>query len=106
VTFARYNDLTYRILGYSSPEGFDRHGRDIGATLSSFGALTDLRVLDVQPRRLTTTTLTEAMSLNTFVRSFPQPVDIEELARLNRVLPSAVISAGTRIKTISGTPVG
>jgi predicted Zn-dependent protease len=106
VAFARYNDLTYRILGYSSPAGFDRYGREVGATLSSFGAVTDRRVLDVQPMRLTTTTLSQAMSLNSFVQSFPQPVDIEELARLNRVLPSEVISAGTRIKTISGTPIG
>lgn len=106
VAFARYDGVTYRILGYSSPEGFTRFGGEIRATLASFGAVTDRRVLDVQPMRLTTTTLSEAMSLNTFVRSFPQPIDIEELARLNRVLPSAVISAGTRIKTVSGTPFG
>jgi hypothetical protein len=46
------------------------------------------------------------MSLNSYVQRFPQPIDVEQLARLNRVTPGAVLSAGTRIKTLVGTPVG
>lgn len=104
VAFARYDGVTYRILGYSSAEGFARYGGEMRSTISSFGAVTDPNVLNVQPMRLSTTVLPEAMSLNTFVRSSPQPVDMEVLARLNRVDPAAVISSGTRIKTITGTP--
>jgi hypothetical protein len=42
------------------------------------------------------------MSLNSFVRSNPQPLETEELARLNRVSPSEVISGGTPIKVVEG----
>jgi len=50
--------------------------------------------------RLAVVTLSEATSLARFVRSNPQGVDLDQLARLNRVDPGEVISAGTRIKVV------
>jgi predicted Zn-dependent protease len=78
----------------------------VGATLQSFAPVTDSNVLGVEPLRLDIVRLDRAMSLTSFVQGSPQPVDIDVLARLNRVEPGEVISAGTRIKTVSGTPVG
>lgn len=106
VAFIRYGDLTYQFLGYTAAAEWRTHAGSIASALSSFDAVTDRRVLDVQPMRLSIRTLPEATSLNTYVRSNPQPVDMEVLARLNRVDPAEVIPSGTRIKLIEGTPVG
>jgi predicted Zn-dependent protease len=106
VAFIRYGDLTYRLIGYSAPEQWGTFARSVGRTMSSFAPVTDRRVLGVQPLRLDVTTLAEPMSLDSFVRQYPQPIPVDELARLNRVDPAAVISAGTRIKIVVGTPVG
>ena len=104
--FLRYDDLTYRLLGYATAAAWSGYASAVGATLQSFAPVTDSNVLGVQPLRLDIVRLDRAMSLTNFVQGSPQPVDIDVLARLNRVEPGEVISAGTRIKTVSGTPVG
>ena len=91
---------------YSTPTLWTARARSVRATISSFAAVRDRAVLDVQPLRLEITTLREPMSLSSFVQRYPQPVSIEELARLNRVGPDEIISAGTRIKTVVGSTVG
>lgn len=106
VAFARYGDVTYRILGYSSQEGWSQHAAAVGSTINSFRPVTDPSVLGVQPMRLDIVRLAEPMSLNSFVQRSPQPLDIEELGRLNRQAPGAVLPSGTRIKVVVGTPVG
>lgn len=106
VAFIRYGDLTYRLVGYSSRASWSGYASVVGATISSFRPVTDRAVLDVQPLRLEIVRVNEPMSLNSYVQRFPQPIDVEQLARLNRVTPGAVLSAGTRIKTLVGTPVG
>jgi predicted Zn-dependent protease len=104
--FLRYDDLTYRLLGYATASAWSGYASAVGATLQSFAPVTDPNVLGVEPLRLDIVRLDRAMSLTSFVQGSPQPVDIDVLARLNRVEPGEVISAGTRIKTVSGTPVG
>ena len=79
---------------------------DDTAAISSFGEVTDAQVLGVEPLRLRIVTLTEATSLSTWIQQNPQPVELEVLARYNRVTPAEVLPAGTRIKTAVGTPVG
>jgi len=106
VAFMRYGNLTYRLLGYSTPAQWGAHARTVGRTITSFAPVTDRSVLDVQPQRLAITRLSEAMSLNSFIQRFPQPVSIDDLTRLNGVTSGEVLSAGTRIKTIVGSPVG
>lgn len=106
VAFIGYGGLTYRLLGYTTTAQWGAHAGSIASTLSSFDSVTDRSVLDVQPMRLDIVTLPEAMSLNTYVRSNPQPVDMEVLTRLNRVDAAEVIQGGTRIKVVSGTPAG
>ena len=106
VAFIRYGDFTYRMLGYSTPDQWGTHARSVRNAISSFTRVVDRSLLEVQPLQLSITTVSEAMSLNTFIRSNPQPISVEELARLNRLDPTEVISAGTRIKAVSGTPIG
>jgi predicted Zn-dependent protease len=106
VAFVRYGDITYRILGYSTPTEWSRYASVVNAAIDSFDQVTDPSVLSVQPLHLDVVRIDEPMSLNSFVQRSPQPIDIEELSRLNRVSPGSVLSAGTRIKTVTGTPVG
>jgi predicted Zn-dependent protease len=106
VMFLRYGDLTYRLLGYATPDRWATVAGVTDAMFRSFAEVTDPGVLGVQPLRLDIVTLRQATSLNSWVRANPQPVDVETLERLNRVSAGEVLGAGTRIKTVAGTPVG
>jgi len=105
VAFLSHRGITLRILGYSDAAGWSSYGPAIGNTISSFAEVTDARVLGVQPQRLGIVTMGSAMSLNSWIQQNPQPVDVETLARLNRVSPGSVLSAGTRIKIVVGPPL-
>jgi predicted Zn-dependent protease len=102
VAFHSYGGVTYRMLGYAAAANWSARRASVASTISSFASVTDRSVLSIQPSRLRIVTLPEAMSLNSFVRSNPQPLETEELARLNRVSPSEVISGGTPIKVVEG----
>lgn len=106
VGFLDYGGNVYRILGYSSAADWSRWASSVQGTISSFAPVDDPRVLNVQPQRLDIVTLSQAMSLDSFVQQNPQPVDVDVLARINRTSPGAVLSAGTRIKTVVGERVG
>jgi predicted Zn-dependent protease len=106
VAFLDYGGNVYRILGYSSPADWSGRASAVRGTISSFAPVDDPQVLNVQPQRLEIVTLSQATSLNSFVQDNPQPVDVDVLARINRTSPGAVLSAGTRIKTVVGERVG
>lgn len=106
VAYLDHGDLTYRILGYAAPASWATHRSTVSAAISSFAAVDDPQVLDVQPLRLAIVTLDEATSLSRWVQENPQPIELETLARYNRVDPAAVLDPGTRIKTAVGTPIG
>jgi hypothetical protein len=46
------------------------------------------------------------MSLSSFHGRNSPAISVEELAELNRTTPGAVMSAGSRIKTVVGQPIG
>lgn len=103
VAYLSYAGVTYRMLGYAASANWSARRGSVSNTITSFAAVTDPAVLSVQPMRLGIVELNQAMSLNSFVRANPQGLEVEELARLNRVSPGEVISAGTRIKVVEGT---
>lgn len=104
--FFEYGGAIYRILGYAATSQWRQHAGLVGSTITSFAEVSDPAVLGVEPLRLRIVELAQAMSLSSFVQDNPQPIDIDELAQLNRTSPGAVLSAGTTIKTIVGEPVG
>jgi predicted Zn-dependent protease len=78
----------------------------VGATLDSFGPVTDPAVLGVQPRRLEIVELDRDVTLGAFASRYdPEVVTLEELARLNRAGPGEVLPAGTRVKGVAGRPL-
>ena len=106
VAFLEYGGNVYRILGYASAAAWAQFTSAVRSTITSFGAVTDSRVLNVQPQRLDIVTINQPMSLTSYVQQNPQPVDVEVLARLNRTQPGAVLSGGTRLKVVVGERAG
>jgi predicted Zn-dependent protease len=98
--FIGYDGNVYSLLTYGAQALLPA----AGDAISSFKPLTDRAILAVQPWTLDIVELPGAMSLQSYVSRNPSPVPIEDLARLNRVDPGEVISAGTRIKRVVGQP--
>jgi predicted Zn-dependent protease len=104
VAFLSYGGNVYRLLGYAPEAAWRGHASAIASAISSFKALTDRAILAVQPWTLEVEQLPSAMSLQAYLARNPGPVEIDELALLNRVEPGDVIPAGTRIKRVVGNP--
>jgi predicted Zn-dependent protease len=102
VAFVRYGGNVYRLLGYASQANWRAHASAVASAITTFRPLTERAILDVQPWRIDIVTLPGATSLQTYVSRNPSPIPIDELARLNRVTPGEVLSAGTRIKRVVG----
>jgi len=105
VAFARLSNVVYRLIGYAGEANWGRHASAVAASVSSFATLTDQAALAVQPWRIEVVSLPEAMSLNRYHERFPGPVAVGEVAKLNRHDPAEVLSAGTRIKRVTGNPL-
>ncbi len=103
--FIGYGGAVYRVLGYAVRSSWSGYARAVDATISSFRPVTDPAVLGVQPWRIDVVTLPSATSLQSYNGRSPGPIDVDELARLNRVEPAQVLSAGTRIKRVVGSPL-
>jgi predicted Zn-dependent protease len=106
VAFVRHGGVTYRMLGYgASASAWSSHAGRVAAAITSFRPLTDRAILAVQPWRLEIRSPSGATSLSTYLQSNPSPASVETLARINRVTPQEVLSAGQRIKWVVGAPL-
>jgi len=95
----------YRLLGYAPSARWRARADDVARTIQSFDRLTDPALLRVQPQRVTVVTLSRAMTIDEFAASYPGPVPIGELARLNNVDEGARFAAGERVKRVVGEPL-
>jgi predicted Zn-dependent protease len=93
-------------MGYSTQAAWAGYSSAVSTAISSFARVTDAAVLGVQPLRLDIVTVSEPMSLSSFHGRNSPAISVEELAELNRTTPGAVMSAGSRIKTVVGQPIG
>ena len=106
VAFMRHDGTMYRMLGYAAgATAWVSHGPRVGSTISSFAALTDPAILAVEPWTIDIRTLPGTTSLATYAASNASPVDVSELASLNRVTAQEVLSGGDRIKWVVGRPL-
>jgi predicted Zn-dependent protease len=102
----RHAGVTYRMMGYAAgASAWRAHRASVASTISSFASLTDAAILAVEPWTIEIRTLPGASSLTTYAASNPSPVDVSELASLNRVTPQDVLSGGDRIKWVVGRPL-
>ncbi|MDZ7779405.1 MAG: M48 family metalloprotease [Gemmatimonadota bacterium] len=106
VAFIRHEDVAYRLLGYApNASAWGGQAQNVAATISSFQPLTDAAILGVEPWTIEIRTLSEATSLMRYAAEHASPVELEDLARLNRVTPEEVLSSGARIKWVVGAPL-
>ena len=106
--FFTYNGTTYQVIGYAPAQRYGAYDAVFRQSLGSFGPVTDPRVLNVQPNKVTVVTLPQAMTLSEFAQRYPSTIPVAELAIVNQIEnPNATLPAGTRVKQVSGgTRVG
>ncbi len=100
--FVAYGGRVYQILGYSGADGWQTYGPAVGSATQSFKAVTDQKLLRVQPRRLAIVTLDRDMSLTEFNGRFPSTVPIATLALINGVDSTAALPRGAVVKRVVG----
>lgn len=103
--FVAYGGAVYRIMGYAPGPRWSQHGPTVVRTIDSFQRLTDPVMLRVQPQHVMVVTLSRAMTLTEFAATYPGPVPLAELARLNNVDEGARFAAGDRLKRVVGDPL-
>ena len=98
--FLEHGGKVYLFLGLAAAADFPEHERAIERALGSFGALTDPRVLSVQPMRLRIVKSRGGVPFRSLVAGKPRPRDLDEegLALLNHLRLDDVVPAGKRLK--------
>ncbi|HSW30708.1 MAG TPA: M48 family metalloprotease [Longimicrobiales bacterium] len=105
VLFVSYRGALYRIQAVASATAWDAVASAATASLGSFAAVTDTRVLGVRPWTLQVVRLTQQMTLQQFYQSNPMPIPLAEAARLNRRSAADMVPRGTRLKRVVGEPL-
>ena len=103
VTFVKYGDLTYQLLGYTPGGKLQAYDETFKHAINSFSELTDKARLDVEPYKVELVKLDKEMSLEEFNQKFPSTIPLERLAVVNGLdSASDRIPAGTTIKRVIG----
>ncbi len=99
--FVEYDGRVYQLAAMSSQQGFATFQNAFGQFFGSFRALTDSRILAIQPIRLDFRAVARAAAFRSLLPSnLPEGVTAEELAIANQVDINAQIPAGTQIKVV------
>lgn len=89
----------YRFINYTLPDNFDGYVDNFMETTSSFDALTDQNILNIQPVRLQVVEVNQRQTFrNLLPSSMPMDIEAEDLAIINQVYLDDQIEAGTLIK--------
>jgi predicted Zn-dependent protease len=103
VTFVKYGDLTYQLLGYTPGGKLQTHDEAFKRSINSFSELTDKARLDVEPYKVELVKLDRDMSMAEFNQKYPSTIPVERLAVVNGLdAPPDRIPAGTTVKRIVG----
>jgi predicted Zn-dependent protease len=103
VTFVKYGDLTYQLLGYTPGGKLQTYDETFKHAINSFSELTDKARLDVEPYRVELVKLNKEMSLAEFNQKYPSTIPVERLAVVNGLdAASDRIPAGTTVKRVVG----
>lgn len=101
--FFTYNGTTYQVIGYSPAQKYAAYDPVFRQTLGSFAPVTDPKILNVQPNKVSVVSLPQSMTLAEFAQRNPSAVPLAELAIVNQVEnTNAPLPAGTPVKQIVG----
>jgi predicted Zn-dependent protease len=103
VSFLKYGELTYRILGYTPAGKLQARDEAFRKTIASFSELTDSTRLDVEPYQVQLVKVDHDMTINEFNQKHPSTIPVERVAVVNGMdTPDQRIAAGTTLKQIIG----
>lgn len=101
--FFTYNGTTYQVIGYSPAQKYAAYAPVFRQALGSFAPVTDPKILNVQPNKVSVVSLPQSMTLAEFAQRNPPAVSLAELAIVNQVEnTNAPLPAGTPVKQIVG----
>jgi len=104
VTFLRYGDQTFAILGYTSAEKVQAYDAAFKSVMASFGALNDPAALNAQPAKMQLVKLDRDMTVDEFHKLHPSNASVGEVALINGVGKGELLKAGQMAKQIVGGP--
>ncbi len=102
VAFFSYGQRVLGLLGYATATAWPSRRTTLSTALASFRRLVDKEALAVEPWRVGVVTPSASMSLPEFARRHGATVPVPTLARINQVLESDLLSAGTEYKIVKG----
>jgi predicted Zn-dependent protease len=103
VSFIKFGDLTYRILGYTPAGKLKSRDEVFRKAITSFSELTDSARLKVEPYQLELVKADREMTIAEFNQKHPSTIPIERVAVLNGLdSPDERITAGTTLKRVIG----
>ena len=103
VSFIKYGDLTYRLLGYTPAGKLQAYDKTFRASITSFSQLTDQARLEVEPYKVELVKVDREMTVAEFNGKYPSTIAVERVAVVNGLnTPSDRIPAGTTMKRIIG----
>jgi predicted Zn-dependent protease len=101
--FFTYNGTTYQVIGYTPAQKYAAYDPVFRQALGSFAPVTDPKILNVQPNKVSVVSLPQSMTLAEFAQRNPSAVPLAELAIVNQVEnTNAPLPAGTPVKQIVG----
>jgi predicted Zn-dependent protease len=107
VAFFTYNNATYQVISYTPQQKYATYSNVFRQSLGSFGPVTDPKILNVQPNKVSVVTLPQAMTLTEFAQRYPSSIPIAELAIINQIEnQNERIPAGTILKQVGGGRAG
>ncbi|MGQ0540104.1 MAG: M48 family metalloprotease, partial [Gemmatimonadaceae bacterium] len=102
VAFIRYGATTYALLGYSPIQAYAAYQGVFRSSIGSFRELTDAIALAVQPARIELVTLQRAMTIDTFIQTYPSSIAAQEVMLINGMQSGAQLAQGALVKRVVG----
>ncbi len=97
--FIEYGKNIWGFLGYSSEQGFATYQNHFQRTMQGFSALTDSRILNIQPARVEIVAAPRTAAFSTFVpANLPSGISAQDLAIINQVELNETIQKGELLK--------
>jgi predicted Zn-dependent protease len=99
--FIRYENRTYRLLGYTPSGQFQRYQTTLRSSINTFSRLTDTQALNVQPNRIAVVRTAEPFTLAQFNQRFPSAIPVAEVALINQLAGAeTAVPTGMHMKRV------
>ena len=100
-THVAHGEHTYRLVTYAPQQAFQAQQNFLWQLATSFGPVTDPKILNAKPKQLQIIEIDRAMTLAQFNERYPASIPIEELAVINQVTgASSQLEKGALIKRV------